>query len=208
MSNGSTPARSQEQAPAELPRPQRKLTKAEVEEQLRRRRESMDGHLDGLQQELKTTGEEVQHEAQRTVQQNTLAVLGGMGLAGAVLGYWLVRRRKRRHAPHGWAEEYREAVREEVRAAVRHGEDPGEAASQILAGHRPLVVREQAASRGESRGILKTVADLVGRTLVSLAVKYAVDAVTEQYLPPQESREAEQTTDDAAPVAGAVYSQG
>ena len=210
MSNGSSLTRPQEASTDERTAPQRQLTKAEVQEQLRRRSESMDGHLDGLRQELEASGREVQQSAERTLQQYTLAVLGGLGLAGAAVGYWLVRRRNRKRraaASRSWAEKYRAAVREEVRAAARRGEDPGEAAGRILDGHRPLVVREQAATPTEPKGFLRTVADLVGRTLVSVAVKYAVDVASEQLLSPEDSRGVERASEDAAPVAGAVSSQ-
>ena len=208
MSNGQPSASQSEHAPADAPKPKRQLTRAEVEEQLRRRSESIDGHLDGLEREFKASGEEAQHAAERTVRQYTLAVLGGLGLAGAAVGYWLVRRRRQRRtaaASRTRMDDYLDAVREEVRAAARRGDDPGEAASRILEGHRPLVVRERAAS--DSRGFLRTVMDLAGRTLVSLAVKYAVDAASEQLLPSGDTREVgEASSEDAAPVASAVSS--
>jgi hypothetical protein len=210
MSNDDTPARTQEQPPADQARPQRELTRAEVEEQLRRRSASIDGHMDGLQQELVATGEEAQHTAERTFQQYTLALLGGLGIAGAAVGYWLVRRRrkKRRASASGsWQSDYLDAVREEVRAAAKRGDDPGEAAGRILEGHRPLVVRERGATPTESRGLARTVTDLAGRTLVSIAVKYAVDAASEQFLSSDDAREVEGASENAAPVVGAVSSQ-
>lgn len=212
MSNGqTTTARSQNQPPADQPEPKRELTRAEIEEQLRRRSESIDGHLDGLGQELQATGREAQETTERTVQQYTLAVLGGLGLAGAALGYGLVRRRRKKReaaAARTPLDDYRDAVREEVRAAARRGDDPGEVAERLLSGAQPLVVRERkAATPTESKGLLRTVLDLAGRTLVSVAVKYAVDAASEQMLPPGDAREVEAASEEAAPVAGAVSSQ-
>jgi hypothetical protein len=209
MSNGpQTPARREEHASDDQPRPHRQLTRAEVEEQLRRRRESIDGHLDGLRQDLKAGGQEAQQGVEHLVQRYPLAVLGGLGLAGAAVGYWLVRwRRKRREAATSrtWMDEYHDAVREEVRAAARRGEDPGEAAGRILEGHRPLVVRNDAQGGG-SKGLLRTVLDLAGRTLVSVAVKYAVDAASGQVLSPRDARGGEGAGDAAAPIASAVSS--
>ncbi|PSQ82837.1 MAG: hypothetical protein BRD40_02475 [Bacteroidetes bacterium QS_1_65_9] len=211
MSNGQdVPARSQEDLPSDAPEPKRQLTKSEVQEQLRRRRASIDGHLEGVQQDLKAGGEQAQRGAERLVKRHTLAVLGGLGLAGAAVGYALVRRRrtKREAAARSWVDEYRDAVREEVRAAARRGEDPGAAAGRILEGHRPLVVREEGRNGGESQGLLRTVLDLVGRTLVSVAVKYAVDAASGSMLPTQqEARDGDDAGDDAVTAASAVWSQ-
>lgn len=212
MSNGQTTStRSQEQPSADQPKPKRELTRAEVEEQLRRRSASMNGHLDGMEQEVQAAGREAQDTAERTVQQYTLAVLGGLGLAGAAIGYWMVRRRRKKReavAARTPLDDYREAVREEVRAAARRGEDPGEVAERLVSGTRPLVVREGGdATPTEEKGLLRTVLDLAGRTLVSVAVKYAVDVASEQMLPPGNTREVETASEDAAPVAGAVSSQ-
>lgn len=212
MSNEQTPAQAEPLSPSvgDRPKPKRKLTKAEVKEQLRRRSASIDGHLAGLQQEMKASGEAAQHAVERSVQEYTMAILGGLGLAGAAIGYWVMSRRqrkRRRAAERTWAEEYREAIRDEVRAATRRGEDPGDAASRILEGHQPVVVRERAGTPTESQGVLRTVADLAGRTLVSLAVKYAVDAASSQVMSGPDAQEVGEAGDDAAPVVGAVSSQ-
>lgn len=211
MSNGSSPARQSENSSPDRVPPRRALTKAEVQEQLRLRSASIDGHLDGLQREFEASGQEAQHTIERTFREHTLALLGGLGLAGVLIGYGLVRRRRRKRreaASRSWVDDYLEAVREEVRAAARRGDDPGEAAGRILEGHRPLVVRERAASPEASKGLLRTVLDLAGRTLVSLAVKYAVDAASEQVLATNETREVERASEDAAPVASVVSSGG
>ncbi|PSQ71461.1 MAG: hypothetical protein BRD38_01830 [Bacteroidetes bacterium QH_9_67_14] len=150
-----------------------------MEEQLRRRRESIDGHLDGLQQDLKAGGQEAQQGVEHL--------------------------RREAATSRTWMDEYHDAVREEVRAAARRGEDPGEAAGRILEGHRPLVVRNDAQG-GKSKGLLRTVLDLAGRTLVSVAVKYAVDAASGQVLSPRDARGGEGAGDAAAPVASAVSS--
>lgn len=178
----------------------RELTKAEVQAELQRKRESIEQRVGAIEGEAKSTGAAVQERAQAQwarVKAHPLESVGAAGAAGLVLGLlWDWRRRRKHRDRYGLGrshtalvDDYLDALRDDVRYRVASGEDVGEAVRRSLQDRVPLIVQAGAVD-GERKGVLRESFDLFVRTLFTLFVKYAADTLALQYLPDGEARAA------------------
>lgn len=177
--------------------PPRRLTKEEVAQQLDKRSASINLRLDALQGEVATAGEAVREAVFR----NPLLSVGGMLVAGLVVGLIVGKRRDRLGETHAaLLERYLDVVGEEVRRAVRRGRDADEAVREALQGRAPVIVYE---APERSEGFIKQSLDLVLKTAMGFAVKAALDTASNRFHFISDEEE-EEAVSNAVPVAAAI----
>ena len=159
----------------------KKLTKAEVQAELRDKSESMTRHVNGLEAEAVAAQADAQTAVKDAFFSNPWLGVGGAALGGLALGLLFGglrkrRARKRLASAHGaLVEQYLDAVQRDVRRAVRSGDDTHTAVYRALHDRVPLVIYNPEPEEGEERGTFRQALDLIIKTGFSLLVKYVLD---------------------------------
>ena len=160
----------------------KKLTKAEVQAELRDKSESITRRVDGLEAEAVTAQADAQTAIKDAFFSNPWVSIGGVALGGLAFGLlfgrWRKRRAKKRLASaHGaLVEQYLDAVQRDVRRAVRAGDDTETAVYRTLHDRVPLVIyNSEPEEAGDERGTARQALDLILKTGFSLLVKYVLD---------------------------------
>lgn len=138
-------------------------TRADVEARLRETAEAMSDRLDSLEEEVSASSTSLRE----WVVQNPWKSVGGMLAAGVAVGALFGGLGSRRRPEHAeLLDQYIDALRAEVDAAIAAGEPPGEALEAALRDRLPLVVfTEKEEDSGSSRGLLSLGVGFVLRTL-------------------------------------------
>lgn len=155
-----------------------KTSKADVESRLHQTAEAMSQRLASIQDEVSSTG-----GALRTwIVKNPVKSVGGMLAAGLAVGLLFGggrgKRRRRKHAQ--LVDTYLDALRQEVEAAVDHGEEPGPALEKALRDRVPLVVYRQqggGGQRGWARTLIQEAGEIVFSTGLSLLAREVIESL-------------------------------
>lgn len=151
-------------------------TRADVEARLRETAEAMSDRLGSLEEEVSASSTSLRE----WVVQNPWKSVGGMLVAGVAVGALFGGRGSRRRPdPDGRRDElldqYIDALRAEVDAAIAAGEPPGEALEAALRDRLPLVVfTEKEEDSGSSRGLLSLGIGFVLRTIFREVARDAI----------------------------------
>lgn len=181
-------------------------TKAEVEAKLHGTSEAIRGRLDAIQEEISTTGPVVRDWIRDRLREHPLASVGGSLLAGLLVGWLVSGRRKRRltRAHRRLVENYVDAMRDEVRAAVADGAEVGEAVQEAFRNRTPLIVYGENDTSG---GFLRQTFDLA----LSAALPLFVRSMLAGFVEPSELNghpEAEDTIGEGIPTGGESATSG
>ncbi len=184
----------------------RELTKAEVKAALQRKQDAITQRIDAIEGEAQHTGVTLWER----VKARPLVSVGAAAGVGLVVGLVFGGRRDkdryglgRTHA--ALVDDYLDALRDDVRYRVSRGEETGEAIRTALQDRVPLIVQAGAVN-GEAKGAVREGFDLFVKTMFSLLVKYAADALALQYLPEGSEARAAATNGDAAVAVSSATS--
>ena len=131
-----------------------KPTKSDVEARLRDTAEAMSNRLESLQEEVTSTGTDVQ----TWVRENPLKSVGGMLAAGLAVGLLFGGRRRRRRRRHQkLIDQYLDALSSEIEEATAAGEEPEKALQKSLRDRVPLVVYTGDADRSRQPGFVRSI---------------------------------------------------
>lgn len=175
---------------------EQKLSKQDVEAQLRGRSESIERRIDVLQDEVTTLRQAIQS----SVLNHPLVSLGGALGAGLLVG-WLFSGKSRRgdllRDTHGeLLDRYVRLLADDVREAVAQGTAPDDAVRYAMRDRAPLIILEQESTE-KSSGFLGGIANIISSTvfhLVSrLGVEFAMGAL-EQRVPQRATGDGEAST--------------
>lgn len=155
-----------------MPEPDTSKSKADVEAELRGSSDAIQDRLDAIRGEIMSTGDSLR----QVLRDHPLASVGGSLLAGALIG-WLVAgvgKQRLSRAHRALLDQYIEALRDEVRAAVADGEEVGAAVQEALRNRAPLVVY---ANDDGSGSWLGQVAEMIFSTASTLFLREMVSGM-------------------------------
>lgn len=157
-------------------------SKSDLEARLHQTADTMSNRMDALREEVTTTGLSIRD----WVAQHPLESVGGMLAAGLAVGLLFGgrSRRKRRATHQDLIDQYVDALSDEVKQAVKRGEDAPAALDKALRDRVPLVVYtaapEPSASGGAIRSTLGGVLGTVLQTGLTLALRELIPALLEE----------------------------
>lgn len=157
--------------------------KERVEQELAEKSEQIERRLTALQDEVLDIGPSIG----RAIFDHPLVSVGGMLLAGVVVGLIFGGRRK----PSGGVEarrrelveRYIEALARETRARVARGDDAGQAVRKALKDRAPLIVYETPPEDlpRARRSVPRQAADILLKTMLGMGVKMGVDVIAARF---------------------------
>lgn len=151
-------------------------SKAEVEAQLQGKTEAISERMNALRAEMEDAPSSLWEEMKK----RPLLSLGGALAVGLLVGLWVAGRRKRRlkRSHKALIDRYIEALRDEVKHAVRGGDDIDTAVKKALQQRTPLIVyTANGEASSSSPGWLRNLFDIVFDTSLALFVREGLHAL-------------------------------
>jgi hypothetical protein len=160
---------------------QKELTRDQIEAQLRGKTDQIGRRVDALQSEVSTVGQALREGLLK----NPLIALGGVVLAGLLVGLLVGGRRKAPRAPKSrdphrrLVDEYIESISEDATRRMEKGKASGEAVRAALRDRVPLIVYAPG-GREEESGLVRKAVGMAASTAAGLALKVASDFLTQR----------------------------
>lgn len=162
---------------------ERLLNKRDLELQLEGKRADIDARIDALKNEIQDAGT----DARRYLIEQPLKVVGGVLLAGVVVGLLMAGRKKRRSkrqlrkSHRALVERYADALVQDVRFRLRRGDDEEKALRAAFRDRVPLIVVESDSETEVKHGMVREGLDLALKTALGFAVKVLVDRLSAEF---------------------------